>query len=109
MKKPTFFKTVCAVFILLLSFTSIGQTLKPFSIRKNVELKGKMLVIGNNILGKDNNPFNDDTKSNENISMQYIDIDGDSSTFSSSSAETATPLEIPVDRGVRPWTASPCD
>ncbi|KFC60064.1 T9SS type B sorting domain-containing protein [Flavobacterium gilvum] len=91
MKKPTFSKAVCAVLFLFLALTSVGQTLKPFTVRKKVDLKGKMLVIGNNILGKDNNPFNDDTKSNEDISMQYIDIDGDASTFSSSSADLVVP------------------
>ncbi|WP_348811958.1 T9SS type B sorting domain-containing protein [Flavobacterium maritimum] len=90
MKKPTFSKAVYAVFILFLSFTSVAQTLKPFAIRKNVELRGKMLVIGNNILGKDNNPLNDNSV-NESISMKYIDIDGDASTFSSSSADLLVP------------------
>jgi len=85
-------KPVFMVLVFFLSLTSIAQTLKPFAIRKNVDLKGKMLVIGNNILGKDNNTLNDNSV-NENISMQYIDIDGDSSTFSSSSAELVAPTQ----------------
>ena len=57
------------------------------ALREVLDIRGSMLVIGNNILGKDNLPFNDLTKDNQDISMQYIDIDGDSSTFSSSSAD----------------------
>ena len=91
MKKPTFSRAIIAFLMLLLTTFSNAQTYKPFSIRKNVELRGKMLVIGNNILGKDNNPFNSNSTSNENISMQYIDIDGDSNTFSSSSADLLVP------------------
>jgi gliding motility-associated-like protein len=91
MKKPTFSKAALAVLFLLLSFASFAQTYKPFSIRKNIEIRGKMLVVGNNILGKDNNDFNVDTKSNQDIDMKYIDIDGDAATFSSSSADLSVP------------------
>ena len=91
MKKTTFFKFIIVFITLLLSFNGIAQTYKPFSIRKNIDIKGSMLVIGNNILGKDNSTMNDNTVSNENINMQYIDIDGDPSTFSSSSANLILP------------------
>ena len=86
MKKTTFFKFILIFSTLLLSFNGIAQTYKPFTIRKNIDVKGSMLVIGNNILSKDNLPFNDVSKDNQDISMQYIDIDSDASTFSSSSA-----------------------
>lgn len=99
MKKPTFSRAVYTALILLLSLTAVAQTLKPFAIRKNVELKGKMLVIGNNILGKDNNPLNDNSV-NENISMQNIDIDGDPTTFNSSSAD----LKVPAQKDGSPTT-----
>ena len=87
MKKTTFLKIGFVSLLLLLCFNSIAQTYKPFTVRENLDIRGSMLVIGNNILGKDNLPFNDLTKDNQDISMQYIDIDGDSSTFSSSSAD----------------------
>ena len=91
MKKPTFSKLTLYALFLLTGFNSIAQTFDPFTIRENIEIKGSMLVIGNNILGQDNLDFNDDTVDNQDISMQYIDIDGDASTFSSSSADLLVP------------------
>jgi gliding motility-associated-like protein len=77
------------LFAILYNTSSYGQTFEPFTIRYSTELKGDMLTIGNNILSKDNNPLNDDTLLNENVSMQYIDIDSDPTTFNSSSADLA--------------------
>ena len=91
MKKPTYIKNTLVAFAILLSLISYSQTYKPFTIRKNMDIKGSMLVIGNNIVGQDNLPFNDLTKDNQDINMQYIDIDGDTSTFSSSSADLLMP------------------
>ena len=78
--------------VLFISMQSISQNFTPFAARFNQDIKGDMVLIGNNILGPSNNPiimiivvliiFED---------MQYIDIDNDPSTFSSSSAD----LEIP--------------
>ncbi|WP_298238093.1 T9SS type B sorting domain-containing protein [uncultured Algibacter sp.] len=88
MKKPTFYNsTLVVLFLLLLSISSAAQTYKPFTVRKQMEVRGSMLVVGNAILGQDNQPFNDLTRDNQDISMQYIDIDSDASTFSSSSAD----------------------
>ncbi|WP_133158869.1 T9SS type B sorting domain-containing protein [Flavobacterium alvei] len=84
-------KSLFVVAMILWTIGSYAQNYKPFSIRKNIETRGKMIVAGNTILGKDNLPFNDNTKSNEDISMKYIDIDGDPTTFSSSSADLAIP------------------
>ena len=91
MKKPTFFKIGIVVTILLLSMQSIAQNFVPFTPRFNRDLKGDIRLIGNNILGPSNNPFNDTSVYNHNVDMQYIDIDGDASTFNSTSAD----LEIP--------------
>ncbi|WP_027138071.1 T9SS type B sorting domain-containing protein [Gaetbulibacter saemankumensis] len=93
MKKTTLLKSTLVVLFLLLFSSGIAQTYEPFTLRKNIELRGSMLVIGNNILGQDNNPFNDLTKDNQDINMQYIDIDGDASTFSSSSADILIPAQ----------------
>jgi gliding motility-associated-like protein len=82
------------LFVILMSTTTHAQTFKTFTIRYNTELKGDMLSIGNNILGKDNNALNDNTLLNENVSMQYIDIDSDASTFSSSSANLSVPSTV---------------
>ena len=92
MKKPTYYKSALIVlFLLLISYSGISQTYDPFEIREKVDVRGSMLVIGNAILGQDNQPFNDLTRDNQDIDMQYIDIDGDASTFSSSSAELQLP------------------
>ena len=68
-----------------------SQNYEPFTPRFNQDLKGDIVLIGNNILGPDNNAFNDNSVYNHNVDMRYIDIDADGSTFSSSSAD----LDIP--------------
>lgn len=93
MNKITYIKFVFVVFCLLFGINGATQTYKTFSIRKNIDVNGSMLLVGNNILGQDNSPFNDNTKDNQDISMQYIDIDLDNSTFSSSSAELLMPTQ----------------
>ncbi|TYA52490.1 chromophore lyase, partial [Formosa maritima] len=92
MKKPTFFKIgILVILLTTLSFQSLAQNYVPFTPRYNQDLKGDIRLIGNNILGPSNNPFNDNTVYNHNVDMRYIDIDGDASTFNSTSAD----LEIP--------------
>lgn len=92
MKKPTFSRTIIiALMVMCFGMASFAQNYVPFTPRFNQDLKGDIVLIGNNILGPNNDPFNDGTVYNHNVDMQYIDIDGDPSTFSSSSAD----LEIP--------------
>ena len=91
MKKPTFSKTVLIVSFLLLGLQSVAQNYVPFTPRYNEDIKGDIILIGNNILGPNNNPFNNNTSYNHQVDMQYIDIDGDPTTFSSTSAD----LDIP--------------
>ena len=91
MKKITYLKTVQVVVLLLFGLQSFAQNYIPFSPRFDQDVKGDIVLIGNNILGPDNNPFNDTSQYNHRVDMRYIDIDGDASTFSSSSAD----LEIP--------------
>ncbi len=91
MKKPAFSKLIIIVSLLLIGLQSYAQNYEPFTPRFNKDLKGDIVLIGNNILGPNNNAFNDNTVYNHNVDMKYIDIDGDTSTFSSSSAD----LEIP--------------
>ncbi|WP_299336706.1 T9SS type B sorting domain-containing protein [uncultured Psychroserpens sp.] len=90
MKKPTFSR-LTIIILLFIGFQSYAQNYEPFTPRFNEDLKGDIVLIGNNILGPDNNAFNDNSVYNHNVNMTYIDIDGDASTFSSSSAD----LEIP--------------
>lgn len=91
MKKPTFSRITIIVALMFVGLQSYAQNYEPFTPRFNEDLKGDIVLIGNNILGPDNNAFNDNTVYNHNVNMQYIDIDGDATTFSSSSAD----LEIP--------------
>ena len=91
MNKPTIKRCPTLIIVLLFSIQSFAQNYIPFTPRFDQDLKGDIVLIGNNILGPDNNPYNNDTSYNHNVDMQYIDIDGDSTTFSSSSAD----LEIP--------------
>ncbi len=93
LRQISFVNIIIFILALLPHTNAKAQNLTPFNIRYATELKGDMLVIGNNILGKDNNPLNDNT-TNESVSMQYIDIDGDSSTFNSSSADLAVPNTV---------------
>src|SRR5690554_507408 len=92
MKKPTFFKIGIVVTILLMSLQTIAQNFVPFTPRFNRDLKGDIRLIGNNILGPYSNaPYNNNSTWNHQINMIYVDVDGDPTTFNSSSAD----LEIP--------------
>ena len=91
MRKFTFFKRVLIVLLLLNSLLTIAQNYVPFNPRFNRDVKGDILLIGNNILGPNNNAFNNNSTYNHNVDMRYIDIDGDNSTFSSSSADLVIP------------------
>jgi gliding motility-associated-like protein len=89
-KKYGLLKTIFILSVMACNMSTHAQNFEPFTIRYNKEIKGNMLLIGNNILGKDNNPL-DDNSVNQNISMKYIDIDTDAATFSSSSANLVLP------------------
>ena len=86
--------------ILLLFIIRLGtyaQTTKPFTpTRFNENLKGDILLIGNNILSAHpTNAYNTTgsaAATNDQTNMVYVDVDADASTFSSSSAR----LEIPT-------------
>jgi gliding motility-associated-like protein/uncharacterized repeat protein (TIGR01451 family) len=91
MKKPTFSRIVFVVITLCIGVHTYAQNYEPFTPRFDQDLKGDIVLIGNNILGPDNNAFNDNSVYNHNVDMRYIDIDSDASTFSSSSSD----LEIP--------------
>lgn len=77
---------VCLYFLLFVTFTN-AQTIVPFTVQKQETIKGGLKMIGNNILNRNpaNMPYSG-TEYNDNLSMKYIDIDDDTSTFSSSAA-----------------------
>ena len=91
MNKPTFKRYPTLIIVLFFGIQTFAQNFIPFTPRFDQDLKGDIVLIGNNILGPDNNPYNNNSTYNHNVDMQYIDIDGDNTTFSSSSAD----LEIP--------------
>ncbi len=83
-------------FLFLIAAQGFSQQSKPFKVRHQKFIKGDMTMISNNIVNTDvvkkspNNPYNErDIKSklNDESNMRYIDIDDDSATFSSSSAD----------------------
>src|SRR5690606_8336649 len=81
-------------------FALSAQVGKPFDVRYENNIKGDITFIGNNILNRDegnqgpNRPYNstgNKSDYNDDLNMQYIDIDNDRSTFSSSSATLTIP------------------
>lgn len=81
----------------ILTFTiSLGYSQNPFKPRFQKELNGDVTIIANNITNRvdysntANTPYYNHTSAallNDEFTMEYIDIDEDESTFSSSSAE----------------------
>jgi large repetitive protein len=86
------------LFLLLMSYFNLfSQNVEPFApARYNDHVKGDVLLIGNNILSvhpmDSYNTTGNPSSFNDDINMVYVDIDGDASTFSSSSAN----LQIPI-------------
>lgn len=83
-----------SLFILLLCVCSItsAQEQIDFAKQNSFYINGDATIIGNNIVSKDDTkPFNDFTLINDQIKMTYVDIDNNSSTFSSSSATLNIP------------------
>tara|TARA_R110002012_G_scaffold66614_2_gene174155 strand:+ start:32842 stop:47004 length:14163 start_codon:yes stop_codon:yes gene_type:complete len=81
-------------------YTGISQVKNDFDVRYENELRGDLTFIANNIVNRDEggndpeDPYNSTgwrSEYNDRLNMQYIDIDGDPSTFSSSSATLAVP------------------
>lgn len=91
MKKTTYLNKIFIALLFLLGMQSYAQNFEPFTPRFDQDLKGDIVLIGNNILGPDNNAFTNTSITNDAVDMRYIDIDTDSSTFSSSSADLAIP------------------
>ena len=86
--ETTTFSRFCVILLIIAVHTVVlGQNVNPFTVRYDKDLKGDMLLIGNNIVNANppNTPYSGN-EYNDNLSMQYIDIDNDALTFSSSSA-----------------------
>jgi len=77
-------------------FSVYAQNVEPFiPARYTDRLKGDILMIGNNVLSEhrtnDYNTVGNPSDANDDIDMVYVDVDGDASTFSSSSAIMQVP------------------
>lgn len=99
MRKPTNLRLILLTLFLLQSYLMLAQkTFVDFKPRFETSIRGDMMLIGNNIVNRDNgkakeyanDPFTGGTDNNSE-NMQYIDIDGDPDTFSSSSATLKVP------------------
>ncbi len=87
-------KYILLILTLLYAHRSFAQEQRSFEKAKTFYITGNTQAIGNTILGSDKErPFKDFKQINDEFDMEYIDIDDDASTFSSSSAF----LEIPPD------------
>lgn len=76
-----------AFFFSCLYFGCWSQEGTPFALMNRFNINGDAVVIGNNITSKNaSKPYNDFSLLNDQIRIQYIDIDNNPSTFSSSSA-----------------------
>lgn len=78
---------ICLVFCLLGGNLIFSQDEVPFKLKSQFYLKGDAFYIGNNILSENKKkPYTSFAVINDQINMQYIDVDSDGSTFSSSKA-----------------------
>ncbi|QDO93112.1 hypothetical protein FNB79_03675 [Formosa sediminum] len=83
--------TLFLTFFVCIQFGYTQEGLQ-FSVNHQLYLKGNSALLGNNILSEDDvDPFNDRTLYNDKIKMEYIDVDDDKSTFSSSQAMLTLP------------------
>jgi len=88
------FRYIITVFSILIATVSITHAeLIPFAQRYTINLKGNLKVIGNTVL---QSPTPNSTRSNADLNLSYVDIDGVGSTFNSSSA-TINNTEAGVD------------
>src|SRR5680860_443965 len=106
------YKKILSAILFLLAFQGFSQEYNDFEVRYQDNIKGDLTFISNNILNRDgataatepedaynnlstNNNNNPETEGRQNYNdyknMQYIDVDADSSTFSSSTANLAFP------------------
>ena len=71
-----FFSAICS-----------SQSGLSFSINQQIYLHGESSLIGNNIVSTDaKKPFNENSSINDVLKLEYIDVDDDPETFSSSKA-----------------------
>ncbi len=85
----------------------VAQDSKTFSRDKEFYIRGNSKVIGNNSLSKDSKKaFDDDDRVNDEFKMEYVDIDADASTYSSSAAYLDIDGESKIVYAALYWTAT---
>lgn len=100
--KLTFMKKAVFIlhFVLFMSVLGIeklsAQNYIPFTARYKETVKGDMLLVGNSILNVGNTrpantPYTGTHGYNSGINLEYADVDGDATTFNSSSANVQNP------------------
>jgi gliding motility-associated-like protein len=95
MKKPTFSRIAVLVVLFVLGQQMVAQNLVPFSPRYDEAIKGDILLIGNSNVGLHvSDPYNGNDTNDQVDAAVYVDIDGDLSTFNSSTAD----LDVPSDQ-----------
>lgn len=95
MKKPTCTNILLVSVLLLLSMQLFSQNLVPFSPRYDEAIKGDMLLIGNSNVGIHvSDPYNGTDTNDRLDAAVFVDIDGDPSTFNSSSADLDVPNDV---------------
>ncbi|ULC58063.1 T9SS type B sorting domain-containing protein [Flaviramulus sp. BrNp1-15] len=95
MKKTTYLNNLLILFTLLFCFSSMGQNLVPFSPRYDQAIKGDILLIGNSNVGlHPTDPYNGNDTNDRIDAAVYVDVDGDSTTFNSSTADLDVPNDV---------------
>lgn len=80
-------KYLLSLTLILCTSFSFSQEGLEFTVNKQFYLKGNSALIGNNIVSTDaQESYNDSSGFNDALKLEYIDIDDNSNTFSSSSA-----------------------
>jgi len=89
-------KTLVVIVFFISVLSTFAQQATPFKVRYQGHVNGDMMLIANNIVNRSEgnegtkSPYNENTnrgKLNDEFEMNYIDVDSDASTFSSSTAD----------------------
>ncbi|MFK2821332.1 T9SS type B sorting domain-containing protein [Flavobacteriaceae sp. LMIT009] len=92
MNKPTLLKIANIILLLLFGLQSYAQNVVPFSPRYDEAIKGDMLLIGNSNIGLHvTDPYHGSGTNDIINAAVNVDIDGDPTTFNSSSADLDVP------------------
>jgi hypothetical protein len=104
-KAAFFVLATCFIFNTDLQAQTFGDDngKRPFDVLSAHNITGDILIFGNTILGKGGSCPGDDENNNYIPVTSYWDVDGDSSTFSSSSSELKLPAGSTVKEAFIYW------